>query len=674
MKTLSDPCCARCTHSPATPCRDFIACRQGDPLCHDDEACRQALGSLRESLRWENTRVPLLVLGMGTCGLAAGAQKVREALVNELAQRGVEARLVGTACIGLCQREVLVDVIKPGLPRVCYGDFTPTRVPDLVERAIVGDEVIADWAIGKVPSDPFAPRRTQATGNAGVDALPWLYELPSRAKQMTSAMGFCGYINPDSIDEYIVHGGYAGLARALAVGDPQLVLDEVKTSGLRGRGGAGFPTFRKWELARLAPGEEKYVICNGDEGDPGAYMDRAVLEGDPHRVLEGLILAGYAIGACRGFFYVRAEYPLAVQRISRAIEQARAYGLLGENILGSGFSFDVEVRKGAGAFVCGEETALIASLEGRRGTPRPRPPFPAVKGFRDRSSTINNVETLANVPRVVSHGGGWLGAVGTARSKGTKVFAVTGKVRNTGLIEVPMGTTIREVIFDICGGMQEGRRFKAVQIGGPSGGCLPEQMLDLPIEYEGLTQAGAMMGSGGLVVLDDTTCMVDLARFFLTFTASESCGKCTPCREGIRRMLEILERISHGYWQEDGRQTLQRFQSVLELERLARVIKDTALCGLGQTAPNPVLTTLRYFRDEYEAHVFERRCPAGVCQGLLHYRIDPARCTGCTLCQKACGESAIIGEKKMTHYIVEERCVRCGTCALTCRLGAVVAS
>jgi NADH-quinone oxidoreductase subunit F len=453
-----------------------------------------------------------------------------------------------------------------------------------------------------------------------------------------------------------------------------MVIDEIRTSGLRGRGGAGFPTFKKWEFARQAPGEEKYVICNGDEGDPGAYMDRAVLEGDPHRVLEGLILAGYGIGAQKGFFYVRAEYPLAVQRINQAIQQARAYGLLGKNILGTGFNFDVEVRKGAGAFVCGEETALIASLEGERGMPRPRPPFPAVKGFRGKSSTINNVETLANVPQIVAEGGARLGSIGTARSKGTKVFAVTGKVRNTGLVEVPMGTTIREVIFDICGGMYEGREFKAVQIGGPSGGCLPAEMLDLPIEYEGLTQAGAMMGSGGLVVLDDTTCMVDLARFFLTFTTSESCGKCTPCREGTKRMLEILERISRGYWQEDHKQTLQRFQSVIELERLARVIKDTALCGLGQTAPNPVLSTLRYFREEYEAHVFERRCPAGVCQGLLHYRIDPARCTGCGLCQKACNDNAVIGEKKMTHYIIEDRCIRCGSCAIACRMGAVVAS
>ena len=462
MNSLLDPCCTQCTHSPATPCRDFVDCRQGKYACHEDEACREELAGVRRSQSWDSVQEPTVIIGMGTCGVAAGALKVREAIKEELDKRGAAVKIAGTACIGLCQEEVLVDVLKPGRPRICYGNVTPERAAELVERAIVGDEVIRDWAIGKVPAQPFTVGEAIVTGKSDVDELPYMYDLPSRQKQMTSALGLCGYINPDSIDDYIIHGGYAGLSWALKSGNSQLVVDEVKTSGLRGRGGAGFPTFKKWEFARQAPGEEKYVICNADEGDPGAYMDREVMEGDPHRVLEGLILAGYACGARQGFVYARAEYPLAVRRITQAIQQAKAYGLLGHDILGSGFSFEVEIRKGAGAFVCGEETALIASLEGRRGTPRPRPPFPAVQGFRNRSSTINNVETLANVPRIVSEGGAWLGAIGTARSKGTKVFGVTGKVKNTGLVEVPMGTTIRELIFDICGGMQDGRKFKAV--------------------------------------------------------------------------------------------------------------------------------------------------------------------------------------------------------------------
>ncbi len=492
--------------------------------------------------------------------------------------------------------------------------------------------------------------------------IPHYSQTPFYSKQNKITLRNCGYINPDSIEEYIGHDGYFALAKALKEMTPEQVLEEVKISGLRGRGGGGFPTGMKWGFCRQSPGAKKYVICNADEGDPGAFMDRSLLEGDPHAIIEGMLLGAYAIGANEGYIYCRAEYPLAIVRLNHAIEQCHEYGLLGDNIMGTDFCFDLHVKEGAGAFVCGEETALMRSIEGHRGEPRPRPPFPAVKGLWAKPSNINNVETWATVPQIVLNGGAWYAAIGTEKSKGTKIFALTGKVNNTGLVEVPMGTPIKDVVFEIGGGIMNGRKFKAVQIGGPSGGCLTEDHLDLPITYESLTAAGAIMGSGGLIVMDEDTCMVGVARFFLEFTQRESCGKCTPCREGTKLMLEILDRITKGEGREEDMDTLIM---------LGENIKKTALCALGQTAPNPVLTTLRYFRHEYVAHIRDKRCPAHECEGLIKYFITED-CKGCTKCAKVCPVGAISGEKKQLHSINPELCTRCGACAASCKFKAIV--
>jgi len=482
-------------------------------------------------------------------------------------------------------------------------------------------------------------------------------------KQKRIALRNCGVINPEVIEEYIANDGYRALAKVLTEMTPQQVIDEIKKSGLRGRGGGGFPTGNKWQFAANAQGDIKYVVCNADEGDPGAFMDRSILEGDPHSVLEAMAIAGYAIGAQEGYIYVRAEYPIAVKRLEKAIEQARDRGLLGKNILGTGFNFDIFLRLGSGAFVCGEETALLASVEGRRGEPRPRPPFPANQGLWGKPTIINNVETYANIPVIILKGADWFASIGTERSKGTKVFAVGGKINNTGLVEIEMGTTLREVIFDIGGGIPNGKKFKAVQTGGPSGGCLPAEKLDMPIEYDTLVQAGSMMGSGGMIVMDEDNCMVDIAKFFLTFTQDESCGKCPPCRIGTKRMLEILERITNGEGK-DG--------DIELLENLAKSIKASALCGLGQTAPNPVLSTIRYFRDEYEAHIKEKRCPAGACKALIHYEVQPDVCRGCGLCVKVCPTGAISGERKQPHSIDQEKCIKCNSCLERCPFGAII--
>ena len=591
-------------------------------------------------------RSHVLVCG-GTGCTSSGSEQIIQTLKDELKKNKLqnEVAVVKTGCHGLCA-EGPVMIVYP--EAVFYSRVRPEDVEEIVSEHLLKGRIVERLVYHEAQTP---------------EGIKSLNETTFYKKQHRIALRNCGVINPESIDEYIGTGGYEALGKVLTEMTPDEVIQTILGSGLRGRGGAGFPTGLKWRFASGNRGNvQKYVCCNADEGDPGAFMDRSVLEGDPHVVLEAMAIAGYAIGADQGYIYVRAEYPIAVERLQIAINQAREYGLLGKNIFDTGFNFDIELRLGAGAFVCGEETALMTSIEGNRGEPRPRPPFPAVKGLFQKPTILNNVETWANIPQIILNGPEWFASMGTEKSKGTKVFALGGKINNTGLVEIPMGTTLRTVIEDIGGGIPNGKKFKAAQTGGPSGGCIPAEHFDIPIDYDNLISIGSMMGSGGLIVMDEDTCMVDIAKFFLQFTVDESCGKCTPCRVGTKRLLELLEKIT------DGRGTLE---DIDKMEELCYYIKDNALCGLGQTAPNPVLSTLRYFRDEYIEHVVNKRCPAGVCKKLITYKIDPVKCKGCTLCARNCPVNAIEGQVKVAHSIDTSKCVKCGTCIDKCRFGAI---
>lgn len=587
-----------------------------------------------------------IMICRGTGCTSSNSEQIAVEFENQLKAHGLSEEVIveRTGCFGLCALGPIV-IIYPEAS--FYSMVKPEDVEEIVKEHLVKGRVV---------------KRLLYAETVAEDRIKSINEVNFYKKQVRVALRNCGVINPENIDEYIAFDGYKALTKCLTEMKPEEVIDIIKRSGLRGRGGAGFPTGMKWSFAAAAQGDQKYVCCNADEGDPGAFMDRSVLEGDPHSVLEAMAIAGYAIGGHQGYIYVRAEYPIAVKRLGIAINQARAYGLLGKNILGTGFDFDIELRLGAGAFVCGEETALLASIEGQRGMPRPRPPFPANKGLFGKPTILNNVETLANICAIINNGPEWFASMGTEKSKGTKVFALGGKINHTGLVEIPMGTTMREIIYEIGGGCPNGKAFKAAQTGGPSGGCIPASEIDVPIDYDNLIALGSMMGSGGLIVMDEDNCMVDIARFFLEFTVDESCGKCTPCREGTKRMLEILDKITKG----EG-----EMEDIDRLENLAKNIKASALCALGQTAPNPILSTLRYFRDEYVAHIKDKKCPAGVCQALLQYKISEDKCKACGICAKQCPVSAISGKPKTPYVIDQEKCIKCGACMEKCPFKAI---
>ena len=600
--------------------------------------------------RWrafEDNALPMVLIGAGSCGLAAGAAGVRQSVEATLADLNVDARIVEVGCIGPCYLEPLMDVKLPGKPRISYGNVTAKRVDSILRYFFVEGKIPKEHVIGH-----FGPE-------GAVDSIPRFFDHPMLKPQVRLVLRNCGIIDPDDLDHYLARDGYRALE--VAIRRPwKDTLDVIQRSGLRGRGGAGFPTWRKWQACRENESDQRYMICNADEGDPGAFMNRSLIEGDPHAVLEGLLIAGYTIGASKGYIYIRAEYPLAVARLKSSIEQIRELGLLGHNILGSGFDFDITIKEGAGAFVCGEETSLIASIEGERGMPRSRPPFPAQKGLWGKPTIINNTETLGTVPNIVRNGPEWYASYGTETSKGTKTFSLVGRVRRTGLIEVPLGTTLRQIVFDIGGGVF--KPFKAVQTGGPSGGCLSEEFLDTPIDYESLTKAGSIMGSGGMIVLGEDSCVVDLAKYFLNFTQRESCGKCVPCRVGTRHLANILDKVTKG---------TASISDIDRLEALGQAIKGAALCALGNTAPNPVLSTLKYFRSEYLAHVRERRCPAGLCRELVEYRVVPGKCTGCRQCVKVCPSGAITGPRSEAHNIDKSKCIKCRACYEICRFDAI---
>lgn len=591
---------------------------------------------------------PLICTGLSTCGISAQACECQLGIESELEDRGIAFRSMKVGCLGLCYAEPLIYIKMPDRPLVCYGHLNLQNIASLADMVFDDNNINNNLTLGAIdlPDIETPP----------VPGLPSIWDHPMIKPQVRIALRNCGLIDPENISHYLAHEGYASLAKALAM-KPEEVIEEVKISGLRGRGGAGFPTGTKWEFCRRAPGKEKYLICNADEGDPGAFMDRSILEGDPHAVLEGMLIAAYAIGCHQGYIYCRAEYPLALKRLDIALQEARKLGLLGEDILGSGMSFDISIKEGAGAFVCGEETALMASIEGRRGMPRTRPPFPANSGLWGKPTNINNVETLANLAQIIDRGGKWYSSFGVGRSRGTKTLSLAGAVRRPGLIEVPMGMTLQQIIFEIGGGIPGDKACKGVLTGGPSGGCIPYFSLDVPVDYESLTEKGSIMGSGSMIIIDEETCIVDLAKFFLTFTQRESCGKCTPCRIGTRQMLAILEKISEGQ---------AGIEDIARLEELANAVKNGSLCALGSTAPNPVLTALRYFRDEFEEHILNKICPSLVCKSLVAYTIDPERCRGCGLCKESCPAGAIQGEKKAVHAINSAACIKCGTCMAVC--------
>ncbi|MBQ9745516.1 MAG: NADH-quinone oxidoreductase subunit NuoF [Clostridia bacterium] len=602
--------------------------------------------AIRQGAKVEQTeRIHVLICG-GTGCTSSNSVKIADSMKDELAKAGIadEVKVVLTGCFGLCALGPIMIVYPEG---IFYSAVKLEDVPEIVNEHLVKGNVV---------------ERLLYTDEVTGKHVHSLMETRFYKSQKRVALRNCGAIDPENIEEYIAKDGYAALCKAITEMTPQEVIDTIKESGLRGRGGGGFPTGNKWQFAANSVSDKKYVVCNGDEGDPGAFMDRSILEGDPHAVIEAMAIAGYAIGADEGFVYVRAEYPIAVRRLQKAIDQARERGLLGKNIFGTDFSFDMSIRLGAGAFVCGEETALLASIEGKRGEPKPRPPFPAVKGLFGQPTIINNVETYANVAQIILKGVEWFTSMGTERSKGTKVFALGGEITNTGLVEVPMGTTLRTVIEEIGGGIPGGKKFKAAQTGGPSGGCIPAHLIDTPIDYDNLIAIGSMMGSGGLIVMDETDCMVDIAKFFLEFTVDESCGKCTPCRTGTMRLLELLEKITEGNGE---------MEDIDRLEELCDYIKSASLCGLGQTAPNPVLSTLRYFRDEYVAHVKDKRCPAGACKRLLTFSIEADKCKGCTACARKCPVGAISGKVREAHTIDTAKCIKCGACIATCKFGAI---
>lgn len=656
--TLFTPCCDKCTHSPDHPCRYLIECAQGTYCCHDDAKCKELRAARLSALKAADEVV--FHVGTGTCGLANGASAIIKTIEEFCAANNIKQKIIGVGCAGYCQREVLVDITMPGQPRLAYCDLSPENAEEFLKTFFIEKNWNNKWFLGIQAEEHAAGEWAN---------VPLVKECDFFKFQKKVVLGNCGIIDPLSLDDAIKSGTFTAISKVLSTMTPEQVCQEVLDAGLRGRGGAGFPTGKKWQIAQQQKDPQKYLICNADEGDPGAFMDRAVIEGDPFRLIEGMMLGAYVIGANHGYVYCRAEYPLAIERLTAAIETCRKVGLLGTNILDSGFTFDITIKKGAGAFVCGEETAILASIEGGRGMPRPRPPFPAVKGLFGHPTCLNNVETLSNIAPIVNMGAKAFKAIGTEMSGGTKVFALSGAISTTGLVEVPIGYSLRDLLEKIGGGATPGHHLKAVQIGGPSGGCIPYEHMDVAIDYETLKQKGAMMGSGGLVVMDERTCMVDVAKFFMEFIKKESCGKCVPCREGTTRMYEILKAITEKPTTDEEREA--RIRGYRQLKELATTVGEASLCGLGQTSANPILATLRYFQNEYEAHINDNCCPTDVCLGLRTYTIDADKCIGCTLCAKKCPVGAISGSLKKPHVIDKDVCTGCGSCAAACKKEAI---